>query len=564
MTEYQGDEIAVIGIAARVPGAPDATAFWRNLLDGVDAIRDFGADELRAAGVPESLLDDPAYVRSAGHLDDLDRFDAEFFGYAPEEAELIDPQHRLFLQIAWTVLEDAGYDVTRYDGSVGVFAGAAVNQYLLRHLLPNPARSPLGPDGRLAPGHTPDYLPARVSYKLGLTGPSVAVQTACSSSLVAVALAAQALQDFRCDMAIAGGVAVTATTPSGYLATEAGVLSADGRCRSFDADASGAAPSSGAGAVLLKRLADAQEDDDHIYAVVRGWAVTNEGAARAGFLTPGVDGHAAAVTEALAAGEVAPQTLGLVEISGGGTAVGDAMEVAGLHRAFAAAGGEPAHCALGCVKAGVGNLDAASGVAGLIKAVLAVHSATIPGTPHFAGRNPDLNLTPSGFSVAEKTGPWPASHSIRRAGVTAISMNGTNAHVVVEEPPRRSIVESDDSRHELVVSARTPELVRVAATRLAAHLRAHPDVSPADVAHTLRVGRRTFGYRATFSAATIFEACQALGADAVIERAEPDGPAPTSGSGRRIPLPGYPFAGERHWVDLPREGGVNTPNGRNE
>ncbi|TDP95217.1 beta-ketoacyl synthase N-terminal-like domain-containing protein [Labedaea rhizosphaerae] len=558
--DYEGDEIAVIGIAARVPGAPDAAAFWRNLLDGVDSIRDYTADELRAAGVPESLLSHPDYVRSAGHLDDLDRFDAEFFGYPPEEAALIDPQHRLFLQTAWTVLEDGGYDVTRCDGSVGVFAGAAANQYLLRHLLPG-RHSPLGPDGRLAPGHTPDYLPARVSYKLGLTGPSVAVQTACSSSLVAVALAAQALQDFRCDLAIAGGVAVTATTPSGYLATEAGVLSRDGRCRSFDADASGSAPAGGAGAVLLKRLADAQEDGDHVYAVLRGWAVTNEGAGRAGFLTPGVDGQAAAVTEALAAAELAPETLGFLEISGGGTAVGDAMEVAGLHRAFAAAGGEPTHCVLGCVKANVGNLDAASGIAGLIKAVLAVHTGTIPANPNFAVRNPEIDFTQGGFSVAEKTAPWPEVHAIRRAGVTAISMNGTNAHVVVEEPPPRPIVESDGTRCELVVSARTPELVTVAARRLADHLRAHPDLALADVAYTLGVGRRAFGYHAIVDAATLSEACSALDGELAIERAEPE---LVPGAGRRVPLPGYPFAGERHWVEPPREGGADRPNGRNE
>ncbi|WP_052371914.1 beta-ketoacyl synthase N-terminal-like domain-containing protein [Amycolatopsis taiwanensis] len=565
MTEYVGDEIAVIGIAARFPGAPDAETFWRNLLDGVDSIRDYPENELRAAGVPDRLLTDPDYVRSAGHLDDLDRFDAGFFGYPPGEAELLDPQHRLFLQIAWTVLEDAGYDVTRYAGSVGVFAGAAVNKYLLRHLLPNPAKSPLRADGQLDPGHTPDYLPTRVSYKLGLTGPSVAVQTACSSSLVAVAFAAQALQDFRCDMAIAGGVAVTSTTPSGYLATEAGVLSPDGRCRSFDASAAGAAPGNGAGAVLLKRLTDAREDGDHVYAVLRGWAVTNEGAARAGFLTPGVDGQAATVTEALAAGELAPETIGLIETSGGGTAVGDAIEVEALARAFAAAGGAPSRCTLGCVKANVGNLDAASGIAGLIKAVLAVRTGTIPANPNFVVPNPGINFTPTGFSVAEKTMAWPTTHAVRRAGVSAIGMGGTNAHVIVEQPPDRPSSAPHDSVHDLTLNGRTPEAVRAAARRLAAHLTEHPELSLADVAYTLRVGRSAFAYRANVVVSTISQACQALtGELTVVPAGQAAARTETTAPGRRVPLPGYSFEPERLWVEPPFTVASIGPNGPDE
>jgi acyl transferase domain-containing protein len=553
MTGYDGDEIAIVGIAARVPGAPDAVTFWRNLLDGVDAVTDHSDDELRAAGVPAELLADPRYVRAAGRLPGIDRFDAEFFGYSPAEARLIDPQQRLFLQLAWTVLEDGGYDVTRYRGSVGVFAGTAVNKYLLRHLLPHPALSPLHADGQLDPGHTPDYLPARVSYKLGLTGPSVAVQTACSSSLSAVVFAAQALQDFRCDMAIAGGVAITSTTPSGYLATEAGVLSSDGRCRSFDAAASGAAPASGAGAVLLKRLADAQEDGDHVYAVLRGWAVTSEGAARAGFLVPGVDGQAATVTEALAAGSLAPETIGFVEASGGGTAVGDAIEVAALAKAFAAAGGGPSRCVLGCVKANVGNLDAASGVVGLIKAALAVATGTIPANPHFAVPNPDVEFTATGFSVAEKTMSWPAVHTVRRAGVTALGMGGTNAHVILEQPPVQPRTTHSESTHQLKLSARTPAAVRAAARGLASHLADHSELPLSDVAYTLSVGRCAFSYRTEVHATTISQACQALNGDIRVERCgrgEPDGDPPP-GTGPRVPLPGYPFAGDRYWVDPP-------------
>lgn len=544
----------MIGMAGRFPGAADVPAFWRNLVDGVDSVRDYTGAELRAAGVPDAVLADPRYVRAAGHLDDLDRFDAEFFGYSPAEAELMDPQHRLFLETAWLVVEDAGYDVTRFDGSIGVFAGAAVNHYLLRHLLPGP-RSPLGPDGRLAPGHTPDYLPARVSYKLGLTGPSVAVQTACSSSLTAVCLAAQAVLDFRCDLAIAGGVAITATTPAGYLSTEGGVLSPDGRCRAFDARSAGAAPGSGTGAVLLKRLDDALADGDPVYAVLRGWAVTSEGADRAGFLVPGVHGQAALVTEALGAADLAPETIGYVEAAAGGTAVGDTLEVEALRRAFAAAGGGPVRCALGSVKTNVGNLDAASGVAGLIKAVLAVQNGIIPANLHLEDVNPELGLTGDGFRVPDKTTPWPAEHEIRRAGVTALGMGGSNAHVIVEQPPAQAPPEpSAGAARALVLSARTPGAVRTAARRLAGHLAARPDLALSDVAHTLAAGRRAFGYRATISAdmgANAESVVAALRGELAVERAQPDTPVDAGGPGRRISLPGYPFAGERHWVAAP-------------
>jgi acyl transferase domain-containing protein len=546
------DAVAIIGLAGRFPGAPDVPAFWRNLIDGVDSIRDYTEDELRA--VPAEVLADPRYVRAAGHLDEIDRFDAGFFGYAGDEAELIDPQHRLFLETAWTIVEDAGYDVTRCGGGIGVFAGAAVNKYLLRHLLPG-SRSPLRPDGTLAPGHTPDYLPARVSYKLGLTGPSVAVQTACSSSLTAVCLAASAVLDFRCDLAIAGGVAITSTTSAGYLCAEGGVLSPDGRCRAFDARSAGSAPGSGVGAVLLKRLEDARADGDHIHAVLRGWAVASEGAARAGFLVPGVDGQAALVTEALTAAELDPRTIGLVEASAGGTAVGDAIEVEALRRAFTAAGGEPARCALGSVKTNVGNLDAASGIAGLIKAVLAVRTGTIPANLHFETPNPELGLTPDGFWVPDKATPWPTTHAIRRAGVTALGMGGGNAHVIVEQPPAEPAAPPDPGRHTLVISGRTPEAVRAAAGRLADHLAGRPEVSLADVAYTLAAGRRAFGYRVTIPAVSVGDAAAALRAELTIE-AVPAGATPeVTPAARRIPLPGYPFARERHWIDPPGASG---------
>lgn len=540
------DAVAVIGMAGRFPGAADVRAFWRNLVDGVDSVRDYSEEELRAAGVPAAVLADPRYVRSAGQLDELDRFDAAFFGYPAAEAELIDPQHRLFLETAWLVVEDAGYDVTRFDGSIGVFAGAGVNRYLLRHLLPG-AHSPLGPDGQLVPGHTPDYLPARVSYKLGLTGPSIAVQTACSSSLTAVCLAAQAVLDFRCDLAIAGGVAISSTTPSGYLSSEGGVLSPDGRCRAFDVRSAGAPPGSGVGAVLLKRLEDALADGDHIEAVLRGWAVTSEGADRAGFLVPGVHGQAALVAEALSAANLGSETIGFVEASAGGTAVGDAIEVEALRRAFTASGGGPVRCALGSVKTNVGNLDAASGVASLIKTVLAVRNGMIPANAWCEAPNPDLGLVPGGFWVPAKTTPWPAEHEIRRAGVTALGMGGTNAHVIVEQPPAESRATSGSGERTLVLTGRTPDAVRAAALRLADHLATHPELALADVAHTLAIGRRVFAYRAT-APADAEAVVAALRGELAVTEVPPDTPLDAGGPGHRISLPGYPFARDRHWI----------------
>ncbi len=439
------DAVAIVGMAGRFPGAPDVDTFWRNLLDEVDSVVTCSDDELRAAGVAEELLADPRYVRATGRLAGLADFDAGFFGYPPAEAALIDPQQRLFLQTAWTAMEDAGYDPGRPDGTVGVFAGTSVNRYFLGHLYGNPAAGPTArpgdPDALMAPGHAPDYLPLRVSYKLGLTGPSVAVQAACASSLVAVCLAAQSLLDYRCDTAIAGGASVAATEPSGYLAREGGLLSPDGVVRAFDADARGTVYGSGAGAVVLKRLADTA--DDHVYAVLEGWAVANDGAQRAGFAAPGVSGLASAVVEALSCADLSPADIGYVEAHGTGTPVGDAIEVRALAEAFR---GEAAGCLLGSVKSSIGNLDAAAGVVGLIKAALAVRHAVVPATLHFTAPHPDLDLAAGPFEVAARTRPWPDGPGPRRAGVTSIGLGGTSAHVVLRAPdrPDRPDGEADD------------------------------------------------------------------------------------------------------------------------
>jgi acyl transferase domain-containing protein len=449
MPEDAEDTIAVVGLACRVPGAPDVTTFWRNQLDGVDSVR-------RTSTVDSALLADPHFVSAYGHLDGLTDFDADHFGYSDDEASRIDPQQRLFLEVAATALADAGLDPDA-GATVGVFAGAAANRYFLFHLLGHLPREEWED---AIPGSTPDFMPARVAYKLGLTGPAVAVQTACSSSLVAVCEAAQNLLDFRCDVAIAGGAAVISTEQTGYRHQPGGSLSADGICRAFDAAANGMVFGNGAGAVVLKRLADALDDGDHVDAVLRGWAVNNDGARRAGFTAPGRDGQAAVVVEALVGGGFAAETIGLVETHGSGTVVGDAIEVAALTRAFRTSA--TGFCALGSAKTNIGNLDAAAGVVGLVKAVCAVREGLIPPLLHFTTPNPEIDLTGGPFYVNTELAKWPAGHAVRRAGVSSFGLGGTNAHVIVEqvagqgERPRRPLPRFRRRRH-WIEPARRPE-----------------------------------------------------------------------------------------------------------
>jgi acyl transferase domain-containing protein len=494
------DEVAVVGMACRFPGAPDVASFWRLLLAGEEAVRTYSDEELRAAGVAEELLRDPCYVRAAGHLEGIDRFDADFFGCSPREAELMDPQHRLFLEVAWEALEDAGCDPQRCEGPVGVFAGTSANRYFLFHLFCNPAASDGdGPDDWASPlvAHsTADYLPVRASYLLGLNGPSVAVQSACSSSLVAVALASQSLLDWRCDVALAGGSSIVSTRPAGYRHRMGGTLSPDGHCRVFDARAAGGVPSSGAGVVVLKRHADALEAGDRVWAVLRGWAVNNDGGARAGFAVPGVDGEAAVVVEALGSCGVEPETIGYVEAHGSGTPVGDAIEVEALSRAFGRPAQRTGWCELGSVRSNLGSLDAAAGVAGLIKSLLALHRGVIPPMANYERPHPDLDLASSPFVISREPVPWPRGAAPRRAGVSSFGLGGTNAHVVLEEAP---VVEPTDRGREiqlLVVSARSETALEAAVQRLREHLVEHPEVPLADVAFTLCLGRRVFERRA--------------------------------------------------------------------
>ncbi|SCG74672.1 AMP-binding protein [Micromonospora coxensis] len=569
--EYTGDEIAVVGLAGRFPGAPDVATFWWNICAGVDSVHEHTDEELAALGIGPGLRADPRHVRAAGRLDGVADFDAEFFHMAAEEAARTDPQHRLFLETAWEALEDAGHDPSRFPGLIGVYSATSANRYFLFHLMDNPAVvGQVDPDdweARLIGRQFTDHLPGQVAYRLGLTGPAVAVQSACSSSLVAVCLAAQSLADYQCDIALAGGVNVTWPR---YRA--GGLASPDGRCRAFDEAANGSGFGSGVGVVALRRLADAQADGDRIHAVLPGWAVTNDGADRAGYAVPGPAGQAAAVANALAAAEVAPGEVRFIEAHGSGTPLGDAIEVAALHEVYG--GAAPAEsCALGSVKTNIGHLDAGAGIAGLIKAVLAVRHGVIPPNLHFTRPHPEIDLAGGPFYVPTKVRDWPEGPR-RVAGVSSFGVGGTNAHVVVEQPPPAEPVDAVDApAYLLPVSARTPAALRAALTRLRQHLAgAAPALS--EVAATLALGRRAFACRAAVVAADPAGAVAALDellatdarlagdpgelrelAAAWLAGRDVDWTAlHPEGAVRRTGLPTYPFQRQRHWIDPPQKG----------
>ncbi|SHF81791.1 type I polyketide synthase [Streptoalloteichus hindustanus] len=485
-------DIAVVGMSCRFPGAPTLDAYWRLIAEGREAIRRLSREEMRAAGADDDRLDHPDLVPAAGIVPDGEDFDAAFFGYSAREAALVDPQQRMFLQAAWHAVEDAGHAPDRFPGRVGVYAGQTVGTY---H--PVDPGSFLGTSSDLLmAANDKDFLPTRVSYKLGLTGPSIAVQTACSTSLVAVHLACQGLLTFDCDMALAGGVSWTPLRRMGYLRQDNGIWSADGHVRPFHEAGSGFVPADGLGVVVLRRLADALADGDRVYAVVRGGAVTNDGAAKLSYVAPGVRGQAAAVRDALTAAHVAPDTIGYVEAHGTATAVGDVVEVAALTEAYRAAGSTRVNfCGLGSVKANIGHTDAAAGVAGFIKAVLMLHHGFLPPSPHAHRPHPEIDFAASPFRPDVEGGPWPRPEHPRRAAVSAFGIGGTNAHVILEEAAPRPPSGPSRPWQLVTLSARDTASLQADAEECARFLDANPRADLADVAYTLAVGRRQFGRR---------------------------------------------------------------------
>jgi acyl transferase domain-containing protein/acyl carrier protein len=528
INERTGFEIAVIGMAARFPGAGDIDAYWENLKNGVESITFLTDEELKKAKISDDLLEHPNYVKTKGGvLESIEYFDAHFFDYTPGEAKAMDPQVRILHECAWTALEDAGYAPGTYDGSIGIFAGAAPHlEWEILYLLSGNSDQ----IGDFEAHHfvNRDSLCTAISYKLNLKGPAVLVQTACSTSLVAIHTACRSLLSGECDMALAGGVAVSSRNKTGYMYQEGMVLSPDGHCRAFDVEAKGTAGGQGAGIVVLKPLEDAIDDRDHIYAVIKGSAVNNDGLRRIGYAAPGIDGQAEVIRAALHMAELPPESITYIEAHGTGTLLGDPIEIEALIQAFDT--NKKGYCAVGSVKTNIGHLNTASGVAGFIKAVLALKHRLIPPSLFFNTPNPKIDFKNSPFYVNTELKEWKNKTYPLRAGVSSFGIGGTNAHVVLEEWPENKIQKIKDpsqrfvqegagglapllggtSHHLILLSAKTQTALDSTAKNLAEFLKQHPTIHMEDVAYTLQVGRKTLPYKKKLVCATVEEAVEAL------------------------------------------------------
>ncbi len=493
-------DVAVIGLSARFAQANDIESFWRNLENGVETISPLSDEDLLKAGVDPALLGNPLYIKAASVLDNVDRFDADFFGYSPKEAQILDPQGRLLLECAWEALENAGYKPTQSGPGVGVFMSSSTNTYLLHNLYETLDLTRFILEGgnlQNILGNQNDFNATRLSYKLNLTGPSIDVQSACSSSLVGVHLARQSLLAGECRMALAGGASIYLPQMAGYLYEEGLILSPDGHCRVFDAEANGTVFGRGGGVVVLKLLTDAVRAGDYIYAVIKGSAVNNDGHAKAGFTAPSIDGQALVISEAIANAGVDPESIGYVEAHGTGTKIGDPVEIAGLVQAFGSCADRKQFCAIGSVKSNIGHLDVASGIASLIKTVLMLNHRVLVPSLHYRQPNPEIDFANSPFYVNTVRSEWKAGPCPRRAGISAFGMGGTNAHVVLEEAPKVEPKQAEMERpfHLLTISAKTETALKELAGRYERHLGAHPGQSLGDVCFTANAGRSHFEHR---------------------------------------------------------------------
>ena len=489
------EEIAIVGMAGRFPRAKNIDEFWRNLCKGVVSIKPFTIAQLKASGVDKATLENPSFVNSGAFIEDADCFDATFFGFSPLEAEIMDPQHRLFLECAWEAIENAGYNPETFNGPIGVFGGVSPNTYFQNTLMTRPdLLKKVGPQlTRLS--NEKDNAATRVSFKLNLKGPSISVQTNCSSSGVALHLACQSVLSGECDMALVGGARIEAPLHAGYWYEEGGILSPDGHCKVFDAEARGTVFGNGVAMIVIKRLSDAIRDGDSIQAVIKAAAINNDGSSKVGYLAPSVQGQASVIEEALTMAEVSPDTIGYIEAHGTGTPLGDPIEVAALTTAFRKWTNRKGYCRIGSVKANIGHLFAGAGVAGVIKTVLTLKHKQIPPSPNFIEPNPQIDFENSPFYVSDKLSEWQAGGTPRRAGVSSFGVGGTNAHIILEEAPETE--PSGPSRHQqlLLSSAKSDGALENATANLVEHLKEHPHLNLADVAYTLNSGRKTFDYR---------------------------------------------------------------------
>lgn len=519
--------LAIVGMSGRFPGADDIQSFWRNVINGVVSIRQFSEQELLDAGLDPELIRHPQYVRAGTVLDGIKDFDASFFGFTPREAECLDPQHRLFLECAWEALEQAGYPPDSYAGLIGVFAGSHPSDYREQNLAQHKHLLELVGKLQVSIGNDCDALASMVSYKMNLKGPGVSVQTFCSTSLVATHLACQSLLTYDCDLALAGGAALMLPQPAGYIYEEGGILAPDGQCRTFDGQSQGSVMGSGVGVVALKRLKEAIEDGDHVYAVIRGSAINNDGSVRVGYTAPGLNGQSAVIADAIAQSGVPFESIGYIEAHGTGTRLGDAIELGALLKAFGTETSETQFCALGSAKPNIGHLDRASGVTSLMKTAMSLYHKQLPPSLNFERTSADVHLEASPFYVNTRLRDWqPGSSGIRRAGVNSFGLGGTNAHVVLEEAPERDVSAAGRTWKVLPLAARSRAALSAMATRLADYLNSHSEFDLNDVAYTLQVGRSPFLSRQTVVCCDREEAIALL-------RAAASGPAVQQSSTRR-------------------------------
>ncbi len=488
--DNQGPEpIAIIGISCRFPEAVNPTEFWYNLKNGRETLSTFSEEELVATGISESIYRHPNYVSRRGIIADIDKFDPDFFGYSEKDAEMIDPQQRLFLQCAYEAVEDAGYSIQNYKGVTGVFGGSRTSTYmsLLSSLL-----MPHGTVNSLNAilGNSVDQCCLRVAYGLGLKGPSITVQTACSTSLVAVHLACESIQNGECDMALAGACALFVPQNHGYLYEEGALLSPDGHCRTFDINAQGVVPGSGVGILVLKRLSEAMEDRDHIYALIKGTAVNNDGSDKLGFNSPSLNGQMAVIEEAIEFSGVNAESISYIEANGTATFIGDSIEIEALSKAFRKQTKKEHFCGIGAVKTNIGHLTQAAGIAGLIKTILALKNKKLPPTLNCKSPNPQLKNSP--FYVVTELEDWKSNGRPRRAGVNAFAMGGTNAHIVLEEAPELQFSPQVQGAHLLTLSAKTDTALRRLVKRYQFYMESHPDISLQDLCYTSNIGRNHY------------------------------------------------------------------------
>jgi phthiocerol/phenolphthiocerol synthesis type-I polyketide synthase E len=511
-------DIAITGMSGRFPGAPNADQFWQRLRNGEELITFFSDEEVER---PDP--NNPELVKACGVLADIELFDADFFNISPREAQLMDPQQRVFLECCWNAIENAGYDVDGYAGAVALYAGVSVNTYALSlfQTLQDPANL-----FQALIASDKDFLATRVSYKLNLSGESVTVQTACSTSLVAVHMACQSLLTGQCDMALAGGVTIVVPQKAGYVYQEGVINSPDGHCRAFDARAKGTVRGNGAGVVVLKLLSDAIRDGDHVHAVIKGSAVNNDGHRKVGFTAPSVAGQADCIAKAQAIAGVEPQTIGYIEAHGTGTSLGDPIEIEALTRAFREGTDEKQFCAIGSVKTNIGHLDSAAGIAGLIKTVQVLKHGEVPPSLHFQTPNPEIDFENSPFYVSTSLHELQRGETPRRAGISSFGIGGTNAHVVLEEAPGSRGEESRRPYQILTLSAHTPAALQKMSDELAAHLQENSEIDLPDVAYTRNVGRKTFSYKRALIAKDRDDCIQQLRQEPGSATADPGPDAP--------------------------------------